>query len=359
MSINIDPNAAHAVYAPSSAHRWTVCTASAEAIARLPEQEEGEAAKKGTEAHSELERCLANADAIVDPDHESAYGIALFVDFIRQLPPGRLWVEHRVALTEQIWGRLDCGHWDEANATVTVADYKDGFVDVDVVENEQLRVYAAALIQQHKLPARWVRYVIVQPNSIAPGPRVKQFLEPVETLTAFAMRAAAVPAGPKAFKAGEHCRYCVLFGRCEATRDLLVHLAVLMQHTPDEVRPEQAATIMALKKPIEDWFKTFDKSLTKAALTGAVPPGMKLVTTVKHRAWKDEAAARAMVVELAGVDALDSPTPSQCEKIGIAAERIDALADRPDGAPALAFESDKRKPWAPKSAAEMFKGVTG
>jgi hypothetical protein len=47
MTIHTDPNAAHAVFAPSSADRWIPCTASAEAIARLPEQEEGEEAAEG------------------------------------------------------------------------------------------------------------------------------------------------------------------------------------------------------------------------------------------------------------------------------------------------------------------------
>lgn len=52
MSINVDPNAAHACYSPSSAHRWTVCTASATAIAALGEQEEGEEAAEGTRAYA-------------------------------------------------------------------------------------------------------------------------------------------------------------------------------------------------------------------------------------------------------------------------------------------------------------------
>ena len=78
MTAHVDPNAAHAVYAPSSAHRWTVCTASAEAITKLPEQESSEAAEEGTEAHSELERVL-NGGA-PDKEHPGAYGVALAAD---------------------------------------------------------------------------------------------------------------------------------------------------------------------------------------------------------------------------------------------------------------------------------------
>lgn len=349
------PFHAHAVYAPSSAHRWTVCTASAEAIAALGEQEEGEAAKKGTAAHTELERCLAGEQP--DPDHASAYAVALALAYLKGLPPGQTWVEQRVSLTNQIWGRLDVGHWFEPEATLTIVDLKDGFVDVSPVENEQERIYAAALIREFKLPAKWIRYVIVQPNSIVPGPRVKQWIEPAESLAAFAERVSAIPIGPKIFKAGDNCRYCPLFGRCAPTRDLLGHLAVMLQHTPDEIRPNQVRMVMALKKPIEDWFKGLDKAATKAALAGSVPEGMKLVTSVKHREWDNLEAARREVVNALGEAALELPTPAQAEKLGMAKAEVAALARTPEGGPALAFESDKRKPWVAKSVETMFGGV--
>src|SRR5437879_3436625 len=121
MNAHVDPTTPHAVYAPSSAHRWTVCTASAQAIAALGEQEEGDAAKKGTAAHEELERCLGTWNGMhtavagpfddwikpVDPDHPSAYAVALALAYVRGLPAGKMWVEQRVHLTEQIWGRCD------------------------------------------------------------------------------------------------------------------------------------------------------------------------------------------------------------------------------------------------------------
>jgi hypothetical protein len=323
----------------------------------LPEQEEGEEAAEGTAAHEELERVLKGEKA--DPDHPAAYGVALFTDFVRQLrtrTPGQEWIETRVALTSQIWGRLDYGHWSPLDSVVTIADKKNGFVDVPVEENEQLRIYGASLIHQMQLPAKWLRYVIVQPNSIVPGPRVKQWVEPVESLMQFAERAAIIPAGPKNFVAGEHCRYCPLFGRCPATMDLLKHLAIMLQHTADDVKPAQVAIMWALKRPIEDWFKVLEKRSTKNALLGAVPPGTKLVTANTHRAWINAAAAREAVVEKFGVEALEPPTPAQAEKMGL---DVSALATKPEGAPVLAFASDKRPEFKRKTAAEMFAGVLG
>lgn len=345
----------HAIYSPSSAHRWMHCTASAEAIAVLPPQEEGEAARAGTEAHEELERVLGGGAS--DPDHPGAYIVALAVDYVRQLPPGKMWIESRVELTPAIWGRCDVLHWHDESSTLTVLDMKNGFIDVPVEENEQLMIYAAAAMMTHNLPVKWVRLVIVQPNSFIPGvQKVKQWIVGVDPLYEFAQRAAKVPADLKVFKTGEHCRYCPLFGRCEASRDLLAQLSIALQHTPDEVTPAQRAAFKTCERPIADWFKSADKLWTADALKSGAPEGMKIVTATTRRAWKDEAAARALILEKLGPSALELPTPAQAEKAGL---DISGLADAPQGGPVLAFASDKRKPWSRPSAAEMFQGVTG
>jgi hypothetical protein len=361
---------AHAVYAPSSAHRWIHCTASAEAIAQLGEQEEGEEAAKGTQAHEEIERVLGpySGDGLglwlekpehlaVNPDHPAAYGVALVLDFVRQLPPGTIWIEQRVRLTDKIWGRCDVCHWHPESATLTIVDYKNGFVNVEAEWNEQLRIYGAGSIYTHGLPVKWVRYVVVQPNSILPVPRVKQWIESADDLFAFAQHAAAIPDGPKTFTAGEQCKYCPLFGRCPASADVLLKLGAMLANPPDTVRPEQVATFKACEKPIKDWFTALDKAQTKKALaTGNPPPGMKLVTATKHRDWKDENAARAYIAVECGIEALSPPTPAQAEKL-VPKEWVEANSHRPPGAPVLAFESDKRPEFKRPSGVEMFAGV--
>lgn len=367
----LTPTPAHALYAPSSAHRWMHCTASALAISRLGEQEESEEAAKGTRAHDEIERILGGlsgrgfTDGVlfeaytkpVDANHPSAYGVALVVSFVGQLPAGSLWIEQRVRLTDDIWGRCDVGHWHDESATLTIIDYKDGFVPVEAEKNEQLRIYAAASIFTHQLPARWIRYVVVQPNDFRPVPRVKQWIEPAESLREFAERAAGVPTGPLTFTAGEHCRYCPLFGRCEASRDVLTNLGTMIAHPADQVPAGQVALFMAARKPIEDWFKSADKAWTKRALAGQVPPGMKVVTGQKHRAWRDPNEARRTVFHEKGLEALEPPTPAQAEKMGIDKAWIDAEAPRPEGGPVLAFESDTRPVFERRGVVEMFKAA--
>lgn len=373
MSITIDEHALHAVYAPSSAHRWTVCTASATAIAameRVVPPEEGEEAKDGTAAHDEIDRILGQfngqvvepdqirkaAAELIDGDHPAVYGIALTLAYVAGLPRGRVWIEQRVRLTDQIWGRCDICHWHEETGTLTVVDYKNGFVGVDAVENEQLRIYGAGSIYTHKLPAKWIRYAVVQPNDFQPGPRVKQWRESADDLFAFASKTAAIPGGELKFVGvGAHCRDCPLFGTCDPSKDILAQFALVVA-TGSDPTPEQIPLFLACKKPIDHFFEGLTKNGTKKALAGQIPPGMKIVTSVRHRTWKNEAAARAAVLAQKGVDALKPPTPAQAEEMGI---DVSALSDKPEGGPVLAFASDKRKPWAPRTAAEMFKDVPG
>jgi len=358
----------HAIYAPSSAHRWTHCTASAEAISRLPDFDHlygnGENAD-GTAAHSEIERCLGLCDGEssldlvepVNPAHPAAYGVALVLDYVRQLPPGICWVEKRVRLTDQIWGRCDIGHWDAANLIVTILDYKNGYIDVQAKKNEQLRIYGAATILTRQLPAKWVRYAVVQPNSFMPGGPVKQWIEPAAALYQWANDIAKIPASPRTFTAGEHCRYCPLFGQCPATRDVIAHLAIMMADRADQVPAHQVATFLACKKPIEDWFKSLEKHALATALKTGAPAGMSLVTTQPHRTWQDPIAARAEIFAQKGIAALDPPTPAQAKKMGLSFSGPLTVI-KPEGGPALALESDPRPKWQPKTVAKMFEKVT-
>jgi hypothetical protein len=347
---------AHAIYAPSGAHRWTHCTASASGIAALGERPEGDEAAEGTAAHAEIERCLGTPTIPlpVDPKHPAAFGVALVLDYVRQLPPGRLWIEQRVELTKDIWGRCDVAHWDDLNRVLTIVDYKNGHVNVEAEANEQLMIYAAASIFTHNLPALWVRLVVVQPNSFMPVPRVKQSFVSADELYRFASRVAAIPAGSLEFKAGEHCTYCPLFGRCPPTKDLMTRLSQVIEHPAAEVSNDHVAMFLALEKPIKDWFDELNKAATKRAVNGNVPQGMKVVATQKHRAWKDTNVARTAIADKLGIGVLNPPTPAQAEKIGMELDWVQANSDRPEGGPALAFASDKRPEFKRKDVKEMF-----
>jgi hypothetical protein len=369
MNALVNIRTAHAVYAPSSAYRWTRCTASAEGIANsgakldLTDGEDEE----GTEAHEEIARLLKPlaeyglAEFFIDPNHPAFVGIGLMFDFVRQLMMNRndqVWIEERTRLTDQIWGTPDVIHWSPATGMLTVADYKNGHVAVNAERNEQLRIYAAAFIATHQLPVKFIRYVIVQPNDFRPVPRVKQWSESYADLYAFAIEVAKIPHQPKTFTPGEHCTYCPLFGRCEATRDILRDVSALVAGlvTPEEITPEQWALFLICEKPIADAFKNAKNVLKKRMLQGVELPGLKLVESTKHRAWSNPVEARALVLAKLGVDALDLPTPAQAIERGLDEVTVHAMAPRPEGSPTLAFANASGKPWK-KPVQEMFAGV--
>lgn len=363
---------AHAIFPPSGAKVWMACTASAEGLAALPEsaKESGEEAEAGTAAHDEIERVLGHmngqlsaerfAHPPINPEHAAAFGIALTLNFVSQLGRGRLYIEQRVKLTDDIWGRCDIAHYVEATQVLTIVDFKNGFLDVDVKKNAQLMIYAAAWILTHKLPVRWIRLVVVQPNSFMPVPRVKQDVISADELHAFASKAAAIPNGPKTFTAGPQCRDCKLFGMCPPTRDMLVHLAAALGKPATEVPADQIALFKSMEKPIEHFFKALHKNGQKLALAGNVPKDMKLVTATTHRKWKAENidALKNTILTLHGIEVFDLPTPAQAEEKNlITAESLAECSERPPGGPALAFADDKRPDWKPKSVETMFAGV--
>jgi hypothetical protein len=248
---------AHAVYAPSAAHRWAMeggCSASAEAIAHLGEQEEGEEAAEGTEAHDEIERVLGPLAeyglAELDEqsrEHPAAYGVALVFDYVRRLMrhnDDRVWIEQRVRLTDQIWGRCDVAHWSPQTGVLTIVDYKNGYVGVDAEENEQLRIYAAGSIYTHNLPAEWIRYAVVQPNDFRPVPRVKQWHEPAASLFAFAQRVAAIPHGQSNSSPARNAP----IARCSVSARYARFAAPGWRagRGPDDARPGDASTARAV-----------------------------------------------------------------------------------------------------------------
>lgn len=356
--------ALHAIYAPSAAHTWMRCTASAQAIGYSGKDESGDEADEGTAAHSEIDRILGalveiRADEpvleyvknVLNYEHPALIGIALFCGFVAKLPPGRIFVEQKVTLTDLIWGRCDLAHWDEVSRVLTIIDYKNGFIDVQAKENEQLQIYGAASIYTHNLPAKWVRLVVVQPNSFIPGPRVKQWVVSAEELHAFATRAAAVPKLEPTFTAGSHCRYCPMFGQCPATRDILAHVATMLAYPAKRVPAEMIGRFMVCKRPIEDWFKALEKHGLQLAVNGTVPENMTLVKGTTKRAWIDAEKARDAIFAQFGVKGLDAPTPAQAEKLGF---DVSTLSTKPPGPPVLAFESDNRERYARPDVNVMF-----
>src|SRR5579859_4491367 len=139
----------HAKYAPSSAHRWLVCPASAVLGATIPERKSPEA-DEGTRVHGLIEKALCGAGFPHGETQEIQDAVALVVSYVDQLGPASvLEFERRVVLVPgQNWGTADILHISADGGVATIADYKNGAMDVQVDLNDQITNYADAVFKE-------------------------------------------------------------------------------------------------------------------------------------------------------------------------------------------------------------------
>lgn len=352
----------HAIFAPSAAHRWLEggCTAYPEAAARLPQEESGEHAERGTFVHKAIEMHLTGElpDPYLEPrlEEDEAANVLSFAAFVDQFGEGKRWIEHRLMFNPEVWGTADFIHWAPSLRMLSIVDYKNGFVDVPVFNNAQLLTYGAAALRRLTVDPDFIRFVIYQPNSIAPVPRFKQWVATREQVENHAVRIEEILKSPRVFKAGEHCRYCPLFGKCDATQDLLQQLAPMLVQSPGEVSDDMLAAYLALRRPIDDWFKALEKDGLQRLATRKIP-GVAMGASNKHRVWTDDNLVVSALVDRFGAKGVKPVSPSQAEKLG-AKDLVEQYSTKPRGEPILVFEDDPRANLVPtRDVAKVFAGV--
>ena len=370
---------------PSSAACWINCSASSQAKIRYP-NESGEAADEGTAVHFIVEQCLVQGieptmflgrTITVKRDRverkfvvtkDIAVNAALDVNFTREIvrTPGESHVEAHVDLTHiapDFFGKCDLWHLGD-DGVLTVKDTKNGRIDVPVLYDDgtlnwQMVIYAIGILEhlsRQMHPARMpthVRLVIVQPNSIQPGPRIKYHTVTTDTIMRLEplVRQAAhdVLHNPQ-FRYGPHCKYCPALGQCPETQTEIKALAPVL--LAGSLTPENAGRILARKDLLEKIIKEAEKVAFEHLMRGGAVPGYKLVTSRKHRAWSDEDAAYDAASGIPG--ALKVVTPAQMEKLPGGKEIADKYAIIPPGEPQVAPASDKRPLYVQRSADQIF-----
>ena len=115
---------------------------------------------------------------------------------------------------------------------------------------------------------------------------------------------------------------------------------------PDTLSDAQLRAALDSKKLILAWLESVE-DLIKSRLDAGLPfAGFKLVAGRSLRAWRDEKSAEITLVEALGDDAHTTKLISvaQAEKaLGKAgAAMLEGLIVKPEGAPTIAPESDKR-----------------
>ena len=366
---------AHASLSPSSAHRWTKCSAAPEYEARFPSTQ-SDAADEGTFAHSIAERCLRENTVpasylgetsecgrfTVDEDMASA--VLQFVDLVRDYEDftgTAALIEQQVELTAEVWGTADALLVSSDGKHLYVFDYKHGAgVFVEAKGNVQLLTYAAAALATMPEPdlVEHVTVAIVQPRYPSESP-VRYITHTraeidifTEQLLAAAMRTKVAPE----FVPGDHCRWCRGKAECAALRNQsLVAAKEAFADTPiapEELSDERVAELLHVFPQVRDWMSALETHALRRAQSGKSLPGHKLVAKVGLRKWNDEAEAES-VLRQAGVDPFGPPklvSPAQAEKAlqkhGVALKQAKAVvaqfAHKPQTGIALVPTSDRR-----------------
>lgn len=314
----------HALFSPSSAHRWLVCPGSIEANRGKP-WEQSIYALEGTSAHTLLEVCLRmeaepteflgktleDGHVPVDEDMTDAVGFALdYVNsYMADNKKAKLRIEHPVypapllgVKNELIWGTPDIQIDNYPHEVVTL-DYKHGIgITVPVKDNPQIKIYHAGARQN---AGRYRRYrsVVVQPRLPKRKPvqehthtdaeLVKWLDDTVKPAIALALK----PNAPRL--AGDWCRYCAANGKCPAQMEQkLAKAKKEFTQDPKGLAPRDLTKYLDMIPGIEVAIKGLKEYAIQAVHAGAKVPGYEAGFTRSSRVWVDEDKANTAIAKL-------------------------------------------------------------
>jgi hypothetical protein len=362
---------AHAKLSASGSAKWSLCPGSVFAEKDFPNTT-SVFAEEGTAAHELAEMLLRGDDEIVfgniigAPLPESGVVVTQdmydyvqsYVSYVNSIS-GELFVEQRVDFSHIAPDGFGTSDAIVINDTVmTIVDLKYGKgVRVDAENNTQGVLYALGAVNDYGMlfNIKTINIVIVQPrlDHISEwtigidelnrwGERLKQAAELALTDNA--------PRSP-----GEkQCQWCRAKATCPALAKLtestlMTSFDNLDTSKPEQLTDEQLKTALDNKKLIVSWFDAVETLVTDRLSTGQGFEGYKLVAGRANRAWRDEVATAAALRDVLGEDTLFTRkiiSPAQAEKeLGKSrADLLDDLVTKPEGAPTLVPESDKRPP---------------
>lgn len=366
----------HAILSPSSSSRWTVCTRAPRLEAAF-EDNESEAAKEGTFAHSIVEALLNNFkrngltkltlaewkffkedDLFNEAMLEYCEKFANYV--LANYEEGDiLSIEQKLNLNN--WAEDSFGHSDANILQVKkkhlhVFDYKFGKgVPVFAKKNTQLMLYALGVIDM----LEWLGYEIEKVTLHIYQPRIannSEYTLSVADLLYWGrktLRPAAklAFAGEGEFVAGKHCHFCKAAPRCRALEEYNTELAKYDFDEPELLNPSEMVDIFERKKIFEVWLKSVSDYMLTEAVKGKKWPGYKLVEGRADRVYTSEANIIKTLEKLLGAKAVKIYKPQSLHGITeltkiLGTENFNAYVGqylrKPNGAPTLAPDEDER-----------------
>lgn len=388
---------AHAKLNPSSAYRWSVCTAAPGLEAALPDTS-SEAADWGTANHLLASTCLSEGknpvdflgqevafwvhpesdsqgESILDPmlegaeldpccevrlrlpiDEQHVTCATIYVNRVRELAAGHtLLVEQRVPI-DHITGEEGAGGTSDAvilaDDELIVVDLKTGHNKVSSRHgdrmNLQLAMYASGALRKFEMLGDFsrVRAIIVQPTL---SHESEHSLTVEELEAEIQILRTAANAEPQFVPGESQCSYCKAFPCAAATEHVVSVFGNLEAATAEPLGD------LYKKLPlVRDWCDAIEARVRTTLEQGGKVPGWKLVEgKLGARKWVDPERAEKMLVEQfrLGSDAYDKVliSPATAEKLTTDKtigprqwKTLQTLIVQPRNRPSIAPESDKR-----------------
>ena len=375
----------HAKLSASAAHRWLNCPGSIKLTDHLPDTT-SVYAEEGTLAHElaelELRRMYGNLPpeqykerlAAIEqnplygpemPDHIRTYTtlIARYIGEMATVP--HVAIEVRLDFSRWVpegFGTGDC--LIRGGDTLHVIDFKYGRgVEVSAQENPQMMLYALGALDHYAMiyePPQRVVLTVCQPRLN----RTSEWEITPDALTAWGEEikpiANAAFEGSGELSAGEWCRFCKIRSNC-TTR---TSTEALQDFAPDihaTIDNEELARRIQIIRPYVAILKDMEEQASTELFAGRQVPGFKLVEGRSTRRFTDMDAA-FQAAQQAGIDEAllyerKAITLTALEKVMGKKVFNQTMADyieKPQGAPTLVPDSDKRPDFSQSSAAHDF-----
>ena len=362
----------HAILSPSAAKRWLTCTRAPRLEAQF-ENKTSVYAQEGTLAHEvaaltveyylgrvtddEFEFRLEklSKDELYSNEmkfHAEEYA-SIIMDKVKNLINPDVIVETKVDISmyaPECFGTADC--IIISDGVLEVIDYKYGQgVEVSAKDNPQMKLYALGAIEKYYLLYDFdaVKMTIVQPrkNGISEDSLTVIQLLDWGNLTVRPKAIQAFEGKGRFYPDPEACRFCRASAVCSARAKKNLGIA---KFKSDTMTHDELGQVLAKAKDLAQWIKDMETEVFEALQTGEEIKGWKLVRGRSLRKYTDDSKVIERLRESNRLeeDIFDTKlkSVSALEKaIGKkeVAELIGDLIEKPEGAPTLAPEDDKRE----------------
>jgi hypothetical protein len=355
----------HAKLGPSAAERWMTCPGSVVLSEGMPNKS-SVFAEEGTQAHELAEKLLSGSTFTINADEPMLDNVMVYVEHVTGLG-GKLHVEQRVRVTDNLWGTADAVVWQPEDNHLHIVDLKYGAgVPVEVIGNLQLKIYALATLLTFEYPAERVTATIVQPRCPhSDGPVRSITFDVVDLVDFHADLVEAIEMVDEAAIDGKDlgvkdpdwvrtyvvpsdkgCRWCLASPICPKLKGMAQDAAKKVFAKGQVYDPAELAATLDTLPLLEGWIKNVREFAYEEAERGSVIPDWKLVEKRATRKWRDEdeAARHLGQLDFAIFDKPKLLSPAALEKLLPKDQRamLDALCTKESSGHTLVHGSDKR-----------------